>query len=103
MLCESATECWDTQEAGFIEVRFTLVLDKQGLTSLGRGEEYSTRREQHEQMHGGRKEYLEYWLCARAWQACSWLMKALSARLSISDVNSSKGFRWGSDMIRSGF
>lgn len=76
-----------------------------GLTSLGRGEEFSTRREQHEQMHGVRKEYLEYWLCARAWQACSRLVKALSARLSISAVNRSKGLcdKDQSDMIRSGF
>lgn len=66
ILCESAAECWDTQEAGFVkEVRFPLVLDKQGLTSPEQGKEYSTRREQYEQMHGGRKEYLEYWLCAR--------------------------------------
>lgn len=41
------------------------MLDKQGLTSPEQGKEYSTRREQYEQMHGGRKEYLEYWLCAR--------------------------------------
>lgn len=30
-------------------------------------------------------------------------MKALSARLSTLDVNTSEGFKWRSDMIRSGF
>lgn len=50
---------WDTEEAVFIkEVRFTLHLKNRGSPATGLRKGCLRWREQHEQMRGGRKEYL---------------------------------------------
>lgn len=55
-------------------------------------------------MHGGRKvASVAYQVRGRAWQTRDQQVKALSARVSTLDVNTSKGFKWRSDMVRSGF